>query len=660
MSEENRLIVFSMHKDSRWLEQEIITKSANYSKVFLVTTHENREYSSLDNINFINPNEIVDPLVYKKRYSLVNDYVAKISKEILSREKFQKEFVIDGINLWWFVPKQVLSIFLSRKIIFTLLLASKVIEQFKPTKVIFDESYQNSSILKEVCQKNSVVYETDISAKNVFANKFNELVVNLFAGIKRRMNTRRISRWAKRGLRNKSIQENTRTNVAFIVHEKNNRQDYNIKGVLEKHDIYQKNIQLLLNEQNEFNVFTIGSLSKIAEIKPFEKISDEFNNTKYIPHNYYNSWKLVWKSIRVRRKLHMKLKRLFKNSKFVEAFSFENYSILDALRFTFFRQFKSEMVSGYENFHLFTRAYTDIKPKILVLYNEKSVIGKSAILAAKKLGIPTLALQHGNISLSSTDDYFVARDFICSDSEIDLESKCCHLASTFSAYSHYAKEILVKHGGLLEKNIVVTGCPRWDVILNKDCFNRKEFLSNIGLNPKKKTIVVLSQALPVNMYRVFFNDEVLKSIKQDIKEIQVIWKPHPRESEEEIKELVSKYQIEDIIVRKDYPLFDVLNASDIVITVHSTAGLEALLFDKPLITLIPEGEREADLLKNTPAVLKVVNQKELTKAINLILSDESTRNILKKGRKELIKKNLFFKGNASQLNAEMIRERVSG
>lgn len=659
MKEKNRLLVFSLDKESDWLIKEIKKQSQKYNKIILVTTQDlEHNFLNLANLEIKHPREIVGLEIYKNRFKIVNDYIVNVSKKILSNEKIMNEFLIDGVNYWWFIPKQVLSLCISRKILLTLLIVIKTIEQYNPSYVMFDSTYSNSSLIKEVCQKKSVKYRTNISKKERTKKEINKLAINLFAGFNRRLDAKRISRWAKKEIEMIPKSGNKGKNIVFIAQENSNRLEYNIKGKLEKHDIYQKNIQIKLSELGDFNFYSIGLLNRAEDIRSFNEINREFENTEYIPLYYYYTRKLSRESARVRRNLHRILDNLFKSTDFVNAFSYENYSILDAFKFTFFRRFKTELVSGYENFQLFKETLTDIKPSIFVLYNEHSVFGRSAILAAKKMGIPIVALQHGNMSLASLDGYLITRDSICPETQEDLSAKCCHLSTIFSAYTNDDKKLLIKLGGYSEKRIIVTSCPRWDVILNKDCFNRKEFLNNLELNDEKKTVTILSQALPTIKNRDFFNREILEAIEKNHKDIQVIWKPHPREDEQEIREIIKKYMIKDIIVQKDLPLFDVLNVSDIVITIHSTAGLEALLFDKPLITLIPEGEKEAELFKDSSAVIKVVNQKELTEAINLIFYNEDTQKKLKKGREKLISGYIVFDGKASQRNAELILDKM--
>jgi UDP-N-acetylglucosamine 2-epimerase len=267
-------------------------------------------------------------------------------------------------------------------------------------------------------------------------------------------------------------------------------------------------------------------------------------------------------------------------------------------------------------------------------------------------------MQHGNIEFASPE-YFLSNSKICQQSETKLDGNCDHYADMTLVHGDKIKELLVKFGGYSKDRVQVVGNPQWDIILKTEHFDKTKFLQDIGFNEKIKTIVILSQALPIAENRLFFDNNVTETLSKSFSDYQIIWKPHPREDVLEISKLVKdKHKLTKAIITKDLPLFDVIHAGDVAITVHSTAGLEAMLFDKPVITFIPPGELENNLFKDTGAVIKAETKKELTTAIDQALHDDSVKKKLKLNREKLIQSLAKFDGNASKTVAKIITQMI--
>ncbi|NPE07415.1 MAG: hypothetical protein GNW80_03955 [Asgard group archaeon] len=655
MVEKKRLLAFSLERESEWLNKKIKKVHRNFDEIIYVTFSEDQiKFPQINNLEKLNSEDFINEATYENHFRILNEFVLNISKEIFSDETIRNNFLIDGINLWWFLPIRIFSILVSNKTLMTLTKVSNILNQVKPEKVFFDSSSKNAPLIKIVCDKMSIKYDTNMTFISKVKNKIKEITVNLFAGLKRRIEAKKLARWSKTIINTSKILTKNKQRIAFTFLESDFRLDFNIKGELKKHDIYQKNIQLKLKELSNFEIYSINLIKNTKQIESLTGINEEIKSTNHIPLYHFYSQKLSNKSAKARRTIRIRLKKLFKNPKFKNAFTFNGFSLIDAYSFIFSRQFSTQLVTGFEYIHLFRDAFSLIKPKVFIHYNENSGFGRAAILASKMLNFPVIALQHGNISFSSASAYFIYKKWICNKNQNDLTATCCHMSSILSVYSKEDKDMLVNYGGFSEDRIKVTGCPRWDIILNKDVLQKDDFHKKIGLDSNKKTIVVLSQPLKFKEYRDIFRKEVLEAFKNNKHDLQIIWKPHPRENEDEIRELVRNYKTKNIIVQKNLPLFQVLNACDIALTTHSTAGLEAMLFDKPLITLIPRGEVEAKLFKGSDAVFKVINHEELTNAIDLLLNDEKTKKQIKKGRDKLIVDYLEFDGKASQRNAELI------
>jgi len=422
--------------------------------------------------------------------------------------------------------------------------------------------------------------------------------------------------------------------------------------------MYQKNIQLELNKLGALDLYSLELLSKPKEMKTYSEFHKSSSQIKRIPIQNYMTKSSLRKSKKIRKKVTKKLKYIFNNDTFKQLFSFEGISLIDIFYFQLYRRFITEITSSIENVGLFVNAFAEIQPEVVILHNEQASFGRALVIASKNMKIPTLAIQHGMINFSSIG-YLQAKGMICSENNTISDEYCLHIPTITSVYSESTKNFLVNEGNYPTTSLIANGCPRWDVILDKSCFNKNEFLEKHSFNSEKGVLVVLSPGLFVKTRQQFFNKEILVAIQQNFPEMQIIWRPHPDENDRELKILAKTYKIEKILVDKNLPLFDVLNACNIAITVHSTTGLEAMLFDKAVITLIPPGEEENELFKNTGAVLKVENRNELIDAIKLIQTDKKIQNSLKENRLKLIDKLVLFDGKASERNAKLITRMIS-
>ncbi|NHJ04813.1 MAG: hypothetical protein EAX90_08315 [Candidatus Heimdallarchaeota archaeon] len=610
-------------------------------------TQKNYPYKFLE--NFVDEKLIIDG--NRERILFMRD----ISEKLLSNNNFSKEFIFNEINTWWFLTNVIFASLRDKDILNTIRAFENAITNIQPTKILIDSFTEKGKILEALCEKHKIEYKilTPFSIK--FKRRIDEIFVKLFTGIKRRFVTKRIASIAKKTPKYKEITNTKKPTIIFISHPRYFRLDYTIEGKLEHHEIYQKNIQLKMKEFGEYDFISLELPTNISEMKFYHKVNKNSLLATPIPIHKYYSYKLNKISRRIRKAVSKKMEKLFNNSNFKEIFSFNKISLIDILHFDLMRKFITVISTGVEHFTLFSEAIEDIQPELIVLHNEQGNYERAFIMALKRKKIPILAIQHGIIN-SASPGYVLSKGRICKDDENHLKSGCLHIADFTSVYGDKTKEFLIKECGYPDNKVIITGCSRWDILKNKKNFNKKEFLNQLKFNIELPIVSVLSPGLFIKSRQFYFNKTVLETIQNYFPNVQIIWKPHPKEDNNEVKKIAEQFKIKNIEINKDLPLFDVLNASDIVITVHSTTGLEAILFEKAVITFIPEGEEENDLYKDSNAVIKVENQEELKHAINQIFSNIETQEKLQTGRKELIKNFVLFDGQASNRNAKLIKE----
>ncbi len=655
--ESDTLLVFSRRNNSLWLENKLRELSSKFDSTYVINSDGSAfTLTDIQNIKTKNLDEFISSNIVEQTRKFQGEFVVGISKQIIINESLLQNFLIDNLNTWWFLPNKIFGHVRDHEFISFVDAISNIITEINPSSILLDTSNKQFNILKEICKDKGIKI---VSQKLLFKKlhkKFIEFAINVFTGPKRMLHSMLFLRWSKKVVKKYPRKETINPTISYLSHASNVRLGYTLEGKLEQHEIYQKNIQLEIDKLGAYDHYSIEVLDNLSEREKFDtihKIRTQMNN---IPIFYYHTLGISLRTNKNRRIVHRRLKRLFKNNDFKKAFTYQGVSLLDVNRFQLFRIFKTEMSNAYEKYTLFLKLLEEIKPKVIVLHNEHAANGKAFIYSAKTLGIPTIAIQHGFINFASPE-YFVSNNMICDEENHDVDDKCNHVADLTCVHGNNTKELITKFGGYPKNRVEIVGSAQWDVILKKEIFNKNDFLEKLGFNSKKKTVVILSQALPVIANRDYFNLNIAETLKENFSDLQLIWKPHPREDEQKIANLINdKYNLTSAIVQKNLPLFDVLNVCDVAITVHSTTGLEAMFFDKPVITFIPPNEEENTLFKNSGAVLKVETKEELVNAINQSLYDDSAQKKLTMNRKKLIKDLIKFDGKASSRYARIITQ----
>ncbi|MGM0756203.1 MAG: CDP-glycerol glycerophosphotransferase family protein [Bacillota bacterium] len=143
--------------------------------------------------------------------------------------------------------------------------------------------------------------------------------------------------------------------------------------------------------------------------------------------------------------------------------------------------------------------------------------------------------------------------------------------------------------GCQPEQVEMTGHPRFDLVHERKPLQQDLLFRKLNFSPAKKTILVATQPFSEAFY-----GNVLKTLAKQ-KDIQLIIKPHPWE--------IARNRINDYmeieraanqvrLIKKEIDLYDLLPHMDMVITLTSTVGLEAMLFKKSvLIGKMTEGRR---------------------------------------------------------------------
>lgn len=273
-------------------------------------------------------------------------------------------------------------------------------------------------------------------------------------------------------------------------------------------------------------------------------------------------------------------------------------------------------------------------PKVQVVTDPADYEAKSFTLIGALRKIPSLCLQYGLATKLDSEWKYFGQDYL-------------------GAFDEASAGVFREHGIPAER-IVVTGNPRFDRYRPDEDLRRK-VRHELGVPDDRSLVLFLSvPPAPEGVGRIESNlsDAEHRRLLDCVYGLPAAdpgWvlavKPHP---EEDASPHGARARgRERVRLVTDRSAYDLLNASDAVITLYSTTGLEAIYLDKPMV-LINLTARE-DLVDFVPcgAALPVRKEAELVPAIRDLLQDGEVSQKLAAARRAYVLKSRGGDGGTS-------------
>lgn len=277
---------------------------------------------------------------------------------------------------------------------------------------------------------------------------------------------------------------------------------------------------------------------------------------------------------------------------------------------------------------------------MLIVMEDASPIKKTLCKFFKHNNIPSLVIQHGMVTTGI------------------LGLAVMPLVADIQAV--WGERILNWHYDKGNKKQFVTGNPSFDK-LHKIKIDKEKICHKLGFDPSKKIILVtLGRFSGISAkYTVESEERLIYNTLQSLRNFsdeQIVVKLHPAYQERYSSTVlnIAKELGVEIKLFKD-SLWDLFAISDILITFSSTTGLEAMLFDLPV--LIVDFEYNEDLVGyvSSGAAISVYNKKDLESSIETVLYDTDVREKLSNHREQFLYETTFLDdGNASKRVANLI------
>ncbi len=213
-----------------------------------------------------------------------------------------------------------------------------------------------------------------------------------------------------------------------------------------------------------------------------------------------------------------------------------------------------------------------------------------------------------------------------------------------------AKETMMKDG-FNERKLVITGNPYFDDLAKlKDSFSQEDkykvrkYLNFPQIDADSYLLLYASQPIEKDYgKRLGFDEKTsLKELLDSVERLSykdktsVLVKIHPREDEDNLKDVVKGYSF-PIVVNKDYRVRDAVLASDVVVSPFSTVLVEAAYLDKPGVSLQP-GLKKHDMLitNHLGFTVPVYRKGDVGSVIDRLLMDKKYARQLAEKRKGFV------------------------
>jgi len=328
-------------------------------------------------------------------------------------------------------------------------------------------------------------------------------------------------------------------------------------------------------------------------------------------------------------------------------------------------------------------------PNIIISAHDQSPVDILFIKAANELGLPSLTVQEGllavtrfvNKSVSDKLVYMIKmslrmlklilnpyRPFKYKTSRLKFELEYGRGysyayghgdSSKIALFGDNTKNMLVSEGVPPEK-LVVTGNSKFDNLFPfKDPIKKKGFREKYNVPLDKKVVLVLTQWFVESgvwsaEQRKIFVGEIVKACI-DLSDVQLCFKLHaPHESEADYREILEDLPLSPLIYTTE-PIHEIICMSDVVVSVSSTAALESLALDKPVL-IINLFDDEGALLFKDGGVLYVEKADMIQSALKKLVYHPMENVDWDKMEKFVRDEAYIIDGNASKRISTLIRK----
>jgi hypothetical protein len=628
-------------------EEDIRNQLKKYSKPFKIITNRSGLLLYLKNLG--EDIEMIDKSV--PSFGDIGKEINKDSKNKINEyDKIFEKILYNDIQIYeGFRYKLLVMLEMHTKI--------KKILQKKENVIFIFEGYNPVYLsIKEELENNKILEKFEVN--QIIGNKIKKIVneKNDYQKTQQNFSFQRAQNFLKISMAEKTNKEKITKSILFLkqitsliikksvlnLTLKNNKE---IK-ILEKVD---KKIEKISKKQLPEYAFFVTTSREDLHIKPwesiFEKMEKEGRNFQIFTSDISTNMVL-------------------ENKKFPFCNLFEEINIL------------TKYIQSSSHSHKFKNEITEIQ-------NSKEFVGSEAILndliqrvyrsvaitiviyhIFSKLNLKSIMLGADGEMLENISAAIASKFSIPSYSMLSVEINPVY--PVFSEWFHAEKiflngehsKILLKSLNYSENRLCVFGNPKFDKFKKMDLKKNKEKLFEQFKIDKRKKLIIIA----MSQWRD--NDELWlsKLIKFCNKNnFEIIIKIHPKynstgsneASETKIARIKKECKKEKFLISYNIDLYSILSASDLLITDYSMTGIEALIFEKPVLSVNFNKEYVTDspikIAIEEKAILYTEKYDEIEEIIFDIFNNDQKSIELNHSRKKIIEQyNKFNDGKATE------------
>lgn len=250
---------------------------------------------------------------------------------------------------------------------------------------------------------------------------------------------------------------------------------------------------------------------------------------------------------------------IFKTIKVIKKLSHKEYpKLVSSLKGKFAYLFRLVSISMLVQFSV-ERVLRLWKPSCIITSGDFWPFEYQVISVSKRMAVPSYIVQHGVIN----------------------ESWWPFVADYLLLWGKPFKEEMLLHGAP-EKRLRIVGMPSTDKIFKNTKIDKEEVFKKGSLS-----CVIISQTSAAGIYPEVFRTfhEILDTTMAKLTDVEWRIKLHPVETGDFYNNLLKKHGANLRLLPKSTTLQDAVKESDVAITIFSTAGLEVMIMQRPLIIL---------------------------------------------------------------------------
>lgn len=560
-----------------------IIKSKNHLKIICFDAQSERFLSYL-NVDYSKIEDYNNKILDKQSSEDAMQIVKSMKK---TDEFFSSSIDYKGISLWSIEEVDTWGSFL-KNITKNINLIDAALKREKPDKVIILDMLQaTSNIISDLCIKHDIRLETICTNNNLFS-KFHDYFKPIIAKI---ISFHNITKFPIQNIIKNHLNFTKKKRILIIkdVLEPVEPTKTLYNELSEKYDVLFVSID---NAKKTYSDLICSNLSEYTSKKSF----DAFKRNKEFFIRAFDT---------------------LKKSDFTNKINYNGADLWPLLKDMFLFYYYSRFPDLSYLIEIMNSLFKTEKPDLVILFDDIGVFGKTAAFVCKLNRVKCLTLQHGIFG--------------------DLPIMNI-VSDKFAAYGDFIKKIMVKRG-VSPKKIVVTGNPKFDIFL-KNNYSRDKFYEKFGIPDDYKLVVLAT----TTFFLGNTNEDIISATIECLKNLdktQLIIKTHPSDNNTPIYKSIVKKLNSDAIVIQKHDIFDILNSCDILITVSSTVGLEAMIFGKTVINLNLTGSEELIPYSKSKAAIGIRDLSKLAAAINNSLYNKTILKKLEHNKIKFIKEHAF-------------------